>query len=154
MNKKTGMYSSLITFFAVLAFALGMLLGILFENDSIGKNGSYYASIFIAFGFVSMICSYVSFVKDENKSLGLISLVFSIMYGLIIIIVYYTQLTTIHLSNLSEETISLLDYSKFGLFFNYDLLGYAFMSLSTFFIGIKLETKNRKDKILRKLALQ
>jgi hypothetical protein len=73
------------------------------------------------------------------------------MYALLIMIVYFTQLTTVHLTKLSEETIGLLDYSKFGLFFNYDLLGYGFMALSTFFIGIKLETKNKHEKILKYL---
>jgi hypothetical protein len=151
MNKKTGMYSSMVTFFAVLAFAMSMLLGAILKNDNIGKNGSYYSSIFIAFGFISMICSYLSFMEKENKSIGLITLSFSIMYGVIIIIVYYTQLTTIHLAKLSEEAIGLLDFSKYGLFFNYDQLGYAFMSLSTFFVGIKLETKNKQEKILKSL---
>jgi hypothetical protein len=151
MNKKTGMYSSIITFLSVFAFASCMLLGMLFENNSIGQNGSYFSSIFIAFGFISMVCSYLSFTTDENKSLGLIALSFSIMYGLIITIVYFTQLTTIRFSKISEEIVELLDYSKFGLFFYYDLLGYAFMALSTFFVGIKLETKNRHDKILKYL---
>jgi hypothetical protein len=144
MNKKTGMYASILTFFAVAAFALCMLLGILLKNNNIGKNGSYYASIFIAFGFISMICSYMPFIKNENKSLGFIAFAFSVMYGIIISVVYFTQLTTIHSTHLFEETINLLDYSRFGLFFNYNLLGYAFMSLSTFFIGIKLETKIKR----------
>jgi hypothetical protein len=148
MNKKIGIYSSLITFFAVFTFALCMLLGTILKNENISKNGSYYSSIFIALGFIPMICSYLSFMKNENKSIGLIALSFSIIYGVIIIIVYYTQLTTVHLTNLSEETMGLLDYSKYGLFFNYDLLGYAFMSLSTFFIGIKLEIKNKQEKTL------
>ena len=149
MNKKAGMYSSIITFLAVFAFAVCMLLGILLKNDTVGKNGSYISSIFIAFGFIPMICSYLSFTKNEHKSLGLIALAFSIMYGVIIIIVYYAQLTTIRLSKLSEEAVLLLDYSKFGLFFNYDLLGYMFMALSTFFIGITLETKDKNEKLLK-----
>jgi cytochrome c biogenesis factor len=88
-----------------------------------------------------------------NKKAGMYSslLTFSIMYGLIIIIVYFTQLTTVRLEKLSDEVIGLLDYSKFGLFFNYDLLGYMFMALSTLFIGITLETKNKEEKILKKL---
>jgi hypothetical protein len=98
-----------------------------------------------------MVCSYLSFTSNENKSIGLIALSFSILYGLFITLVYYTQLTTVHLTNLSEEIAGLIDYSKFGLFFNYDLLGYAFMALSTFFVGIKLETKNRGEKILKYL---
>jgi len=98
-----------------------------------------------------MICSYLTFVSNDKKSSGLIALSFSVMYGLIIIIVYFTQLSTVRLEKLSDESIKLLDYSKFGLFFNYDLLGYMFMALSTFFIGITLETKNENEKLLKKL---
>ena len=151
MNKKVGVYSSILTFSAVFAFAVFMLISIIFKNNIIGNNGSYISSIFIALGFIPMICSFLSFTPNENKSIGLIALSFSIMYGLTIIMVYYTQLTTVRLTKLSEETMGLLDYSKFGLFFNYDLLGYAFMALSTFFIGIKLETKYKQERILKYL---
>jgi hypothetical protein len=151
MNKKLAVYSSLLTFFAVLAFALCMVFGLLFENDVIGKSGSYFSSIFIALGFIPMVCSYLSFVKNENKSIGMTALAFSIMYGILIIIVYFTQLTTIRLTKLSEEAIMLLDYSQFNLFFNYNLLGYGFMALSTFFIGLQLETKSKEEIILKML---
>jgi hypothetical protein len=151
MNKKVGIVFSLLTFFAILSFAIFMLLGIILNNDIIGNNGSYFSSIFIALGFIPMICSYLSFTSDKNKAFGYISLSFSIMYGIIIIIVYYTQLTTVRLEILSEEITVLLDYSNFSLFFNYNLLGYMFMSLSTFFIGIALETKDKKEMVLKKL---
>jgi len=151
MNKKSGTYSSILTFLAVFVFAVGMLLGIVLKNDIIGKNISYFSSIFIALGYIPMVCSYLSFINEKNKSVGFIALSFSIMYGIMITIVYYTQLTTVNLSKLTEEITSLLDYSKFGLFFNYDLLGYMFMALSTFFIGIILETKNKQEKLLKRL---
>jgi hypothetical protein len=151
MNKKIGMYSSTFTFLAVFAFAVCLLLGILLKNDTIGKNGSYISSIFIAFGFIQMTCSYLSFTKNEYKAAGLTAMAFSIMYGVFVFTVYYAQLTTIRLSKLSDEAIFLLDYGKFGLFFNYDLLGYMFMALSTFFTGITLETKNKNEKLLKKL---
>jgi hypothetical protein len=151
MNKKLGIYSSIVTFTAVFAFALCMLLSVLLNNDSIGKNGSYYSSIFIALGFIPMVCSYLSFTRNEYKSAGLTALAFSIMYGLVIIIVYFTQVTTVRLTTLSDEAANLLNYSKFNLFFNYDLLGYGFMALSTLFIGITIEPQNIKEKWLKNL---
>jgi len=72
------------------------------------------------------------------------------MYGILIIFVYYAQLT-IQFSELSDEANYLLNYSKFGLLFNYDLLGYMFMALSTFFIGLALEIKTNEENILKKL---
>jgi hypothetical protein len=149
MNRKTGMYSSVFTFLAVFAFGICALLGILLKNGSFGKNGSYFSSILIAIGYVAMICSYLTFVKNDHKAIGLIALAFAIMYATINIIVYYTQLTTVRLSDLSNEAKNLLDFSKFGLIFAYDQLGYVFLSLSTFFIGIILEPKNKKEKVLK-----
>jgi hypothetical protein len=151
MNKKVGMYSSIATFLAVLAFAVCMALGLLLKNDTIGNYFSYFSSIIIAFGYISMVCSYASFTKNEYKSLGLIALAFSIMYGITVIIVYFTQLTTVRISQLSDEINDLLDFQKSGLFFNYDLLGYGFMALSTFFIGLKLETNNKHERLLKYL---
>jgi len=148
MNKKTGMYSSLLTLFAVSAFAVCMILGIILKNDFIRNNGGYFSSIFIMFGFIPMICSYIPLIKSENKSFGLTALSFSIMYGVLIIFVYYAQLT-INFRKLSDEANNLFNYSRFGLFFNYDLLGYMFMALSTFFIGLALETKTKEEKILK-----
>ena len=151
MNRKIGIYSSLVTFFAVFAFALCMLAGIICGNNTIVKQGGYFSSIFIALGYIPMVCAYFSFTKKENISAGIIALSFAIMYGILITIVYYAQLTTVRLSELSEEATLLLDYSKFGLFFNYDLLGYMFMALSTFFIGITLVQKDKKEIWLKKL---
>ena len=151
MNKKIGMYASIVTFLAVLSFALCMLLGLILKSNIIGNTGSYLSSIFIALGFIPMVCSYLEYINIENKSFGYIALSFAIIYAILIVIVYYTQLTTVRLSILSDKIAELLDYSKFGLFFNYDLLGYAFMALATFFIGIKLEIKNKQEKILKYL---
>ena len=151
MNKKMGMYSSIITFSAVFTFMVCMLLGLLLNNDYLNKYGSYFSSVFIAFGYVLLVCSFISFMNEEKKSIGFAALAFSIMYATIIIIVYFTQLTTVRITDLSEEIIDVLDYSKFGLLFNLNLLGYAFMSLSTFFLGINLDTKNKQETLLKRL---
>jgi hypothetical protein len=46
--------------------AAAQVLHSFYNNDIIGKNGGYFSSIFIALGFIPMICSYLSFVKNEN----------------------------------------------------------------------------------------
>ena len=47
----------------------------------------------------------------------------------------------------------MLDYRKGGLLFNYDLLGYGMMALSTFFLGLSMEPDGKADKWLRALLL-
>ncbi|KAA6303583.1 MAG: hypothetical protein EZS26_000134 [Candidatus Ordinivivax streblomastigis] len=145
MNKKLGIISSLITLVAVTFFALAMIL----------KNPfpSYFICIFIALGFIIMISSFVSFMKKENIAAGISAIIFASLYGILCIIVYFTQLTTVRLSNLTGQAMMLLTFSQFNLFFNYDILGYGFMALSTFFIGITIEIKTIGDKWLKNLLM-
>lgn len=48
MNRKIGMYSAAVNAASVLAFAVFMLAGF--------THGCYFASMFIAFSFVPMMC--------------------------------------------------------------------------------------------------
>jgi len=145
MNRKIGMFASLINLIAVIGLALCMLTGTNF--------GSYITSIFIAFSFVPMMCAYSFYAKSETKLSGYTAMIFSGMYATIILLVYFAQVTSVRLDNLQIQTIQVLDYQKFGLFFNYDLLGYGLMSLSTFFAGLTFDTESKSDKWLKALLL-
>lgn len=61
MNKKIGMYASIINVCAVIAFAFCMLIG----NDF----GSYLVCMFIAFSFVPMICTFTFIAVSKRKLL-------------------------------------------------------------------------------------
>ena len=68
-------------------------------------------------------------------------------------LVYFAQLTTVNNEQLNEQAANLLVFNKHGLIFNYDLLGYGVMALSTFFTGLSMKPKNRTDKWLRALLM-
>ena len=141
MNQKIGMTSSIVNVTAVGMFALSMLTGSTFL--------SYLSSMFIALSFVPMMCAFCFYARDDRKVAGIISIGFSAIYATIILLVYFAQLTTLRLDVLTEQAVKLLDFQKFGLFFNYDMLGYALMALSTFFAGLTLS----KNKWLKSLLL-
>ena len=124
MNKKIGAYGAVVNFVAVFCFALSMLFGF--------DYGSYFSSMFIAFSFVLMMCGYAYFAPKEAKLAGYVSIAFSAIYTAIILLVYFAQLTTVRLNDLTQQAAVLLDFQQCGLLFNYDLLGYAVMS---FFIS-------------------
>ncbi len=145
MNRKIGMTASVINIMAVVGFALSMLIG--------SNFGSYLTSIWIAFGFLAMICAFCLLAKPEVKLAGYLSMMFASMYATIILLVYFAQCTTVHRGNLSEQAAGILDFQTFGLFFNYDLLGYALMALSTFFAGLTIEVTVRSDRWLKWLLL-
>ncbi len=153
MNKTFGKISSIITGLAVLSFAISMIIGLFFNTLFL----SCLSSIFIAIGFVGFMISIYSINEDkEKKSIALTGIAFSIIYATIVFLVYYSECTTIRLnSNLSEETLSIISYGKTGsLFFNYDLLGYAFMALSTFLISFTIKnTEVKSNKVLKYMLL-
>lgn len=145
MNKKIGMYSSLINVCAVIGFALCMLLGTNF--------GSYLVCMFIAFSFVPMMSAFCVYSKPERKVAGNTAMIFAGMYAVFILLVYYSQVTTVQIDTLTEQAAALLDFQNFGLMFSYDMLGYCLMAVSTFFAGLTIEVKTTSDKWLKWLLL-
>ncbi|MEO1771866.1 hypothetical protein [Candidatus Enterococcus ferrettii] len=145
MNRKIGMVSSAVTLSCVILFALFMLLNWSF--------GAYAICIVLALGYVSMVSAFNSFTKKEYEAAKLASLSFAIIYAVFVLMVYYAQITTLMKANPTNEIAFLIDYKKFGLFFSYNLFGYAILSISTFFLGLTISVKNKTDQLLRKLLL-
>lgn len=145
MNRKIGIYGSAVNFISVICFALSMLAGFDF--------GSYLSSMFIAFSFVMMVCSYAGLADNTVKTAGYVSVAFASIYATIILLVYFAQLTTVRLSELTCHAAELLDFQRCGLMFNYDLLGYGLMSLATFFTGLTIKPRTKADKWLKCLLM-
>lgn len=145
MNKRIGMYCSVVNFIAVICFAMSMLLGF--------DNGSYFSSMFIAFSFVPMICGYAYFSEKNAKLAGYVSVAFAAIYTAIILLVYFAQLTTVRLNDLTQQAAVLLDFQQCGLLFHYDLLGYAIMSLAAFFAGLTVKPQTKTDRWLKYLLM-
>ncbi len=145
MNKKIGMIGSAINAFTVLAFAICMLINFTF--------GSYFVCIILALSFVMMICAFETECRTECKAAGKAALVFSAIYATLIVIVYYTQCTSVINDNLGESAMKILAYKYMGLMFNLDMLGYGIMALSTFFIGLTINAETKADKALKALLL-
>lgn len=145
MNKKIGMVSSVVNAAAVLGFAVCMMIG--------SDYGSYFVCMFIAFSFVPMTASFCTYCTDDKRSAGYSAMIFGSIYAVLILIVYFAQVSSVRNDSLGTAALQILDYQKFGLLFNYDLLGYGLMALSTFFIGLTIEGKTRADKWLKGLLL-
>ena len=145
MNRKIGIYGSAVNLISVICFALSLLAGFDF--------GSYISSMFIAFSFVLMVCCYAGLADNTVKAAGYISVAFASIYATIILLVYFAQLTTVRLGELTCQAAELLDFQRCGLMFNYDLLGYGLMSLSTFFAGQTIKPQTKADKWLKCLLM-
>ena len=145
MNRKIGMAGSLINALTVLAFAVCMLIHWNF--------GSFFVCILLSFSFICMVAALYTECPEDRKAAGRAAMVFSAVYATLIVIVYYTQCTTVMNENLGEAASRILDYKYLGLMFNLDILGYGIMALSTFFIGLTIVSKNKIDKVLKILLI-
>ena len=145
MNKIIGMIGSVINVITVLLFAIFLLIDF--------KFGYFFVCILLSLSFIMMIGGLENECSEDNKVAGKIALILAGVYSTLIMIVYFTQCTSVLNDNLSKEALKVLDYSNMGLMFNLDLLGYAIMALSTFFIGFTINVKNKKDKALKYLLL-
>jgi len=145
MNKKIGMIGAIINAISVFLFALCVMINFM--------TGSFFVSISIALSFIIMIAAFENECSNDSKVAGKIALILSSIYATIAMIVYFTQCTSILYDELSPEALKILDFKNMGLIVNIDFLGYGIMSLAAFFIGLTINIKNKKDKILKALFL-
>ncbi len=145
MNRKIGVISSVIHLCAVLGFVLCLIIGSSF--------GNYLFGMFIALSFIPLICTFSIYSKTENKVASYIAIAFASIYAVLILLVYFANVTTVRLDSLNQQANQMISTREFGLFFNYDLLGYGIMSLSAFFIGLAIECNTKSETWLKRLLL-
>ena len=115
--------------------------------------GSFFVCLILPIGFIMMTAGLHNECESDRKVAANIGMVFAAVYCVLIMFVYFTQLTTVKNEQLNEQAAKLLDFSRFGLIANYDLLGYGIMALSTFFTGLSMKAGNKTDKGLKALMM-
>ena len=115
--------------------------------------GYYLVCMFLPIGYIIMAAGFHHESSEGQRVSANIGMVFSAIYAVLIFLVYFAQTTTVRLENLNEQAAKLLDYGQGGLLFNYDLLGYGMMALSTFFIGLSIKAESKPDKWLKYLMI-
>ncbi|MCI8331789.1 MAG: hypothetical protein HFE78_03085 [Clostridiales bacterium] len=104
-------------------------------------------------GYIMMISGFCQESDEKHRVAANAGMTFAAVYTVLIFLVYFAQTTSVRLDSLDEQAMRILDYSRGGLFFSYDLLGYGMMALSTFFIGLTIKPKTKADKWLKRLML-
>ena len=115
--------------------------------------GSFFVCLILPIGFIMMTAGVHNECENDRKVTANIGMVFAAVYCVLIMLVYFAQLTTVRNEQLTEQAAKLIDFSKFGLIANYDLLGYGIMALSTFFTGLSMKAKDKTDKWLKALMM-
>lgn len=145
MNKLIPKIGAVIVAVTVFLFAVCMIVKFHF--------GSYLVCMFLPIGYIMMAAGFHHECCEEQRVAASIGLVFSAIYAVLIFLVYFAQTTSVRLEDLNEQAIRILDYQRGGLLFNYDLLGYGMMALSTFFIGLSIKADSSSDKWLKYLMM-
>ena len=145
LNKMISKVGSSIVTVTVFLFALFLMINF--------PMGYFFVCLILPIGFIMMTAGLQNECEGDGKVAGNIGLILAAVYATFIMLVYFAQLTTVKNEPLNEQAANLLVFGKFGLIFNYDLLGYGVMALSTFFTGLSMKPKNKTDKWLRALML-
>ena len=145
LNRTVPRIGAAVVAVTVFLFALCLIIDFTF--------GSYLVCMFLPIGYIMMAAGFHQENTDDRKAVSMIGMVFSAVYAVLILLVYFAQTTSVHLGTLSEDALRILDFKRGGLIFNYDLLGYGMMALSTFFIGLSFNAGNKEEKWLKYLMM-
>ena len=145
MNKMIAKIGAAIVTAAVFLFAVCLAVDFTF--------GSYFVCMFLPMGYIMMAAGLHHESEKDRQVAADIGLVFSAVYAVLILLVYFAQTTSVRLESLTEQARSIIDFRRGGLIFNYDLLGYGMMALSTFFMGLSMKPESKADKWLKALLM-
>jgi hypothetical protein len=145
MNRTISRIGAAVVTITVFLFAVCMIVDFPF--------GSYLVCMFLPLGYIMMAVGFQYESCEERRVAANIGVVMAAVYAVLILLVYFAQTTTVRLDDLSEQALRILDFQRGGLLFNYDLLGYGMMALSTFFIGLSIVPNSKADKWLKGLML-
>ena len=124
MNKTIAKVGSGIVTVTVFLFALFLIINF--------PRGYYFVCLILPLGFIMMTAGLHNECENDRKVAANVGMVLAGVYCVFIMLVYFTQLTTVNNEHLNEQATNLLSMGKLGLIFNYDLLGYGIMVFCNF----------------------
>ena len=145
MNRMLPRFGAAIVTVTVFLFAVFLITGFSF--------GYYVVCMFLPMGYIMTVAGLRHESSEERRVSADIGMVFAAIYAVLILLVYFAQTTTVNLGGLSGQAADILDFGRGGLIFNYDLLGYGMMALSTFFIGLSMKPETKEDRWLKGLMM-
>ncbi len=145
MNRTVSMIGAALVAVTVFLFALFILLDFPF--------GYYIVCMFLPIGYIMMTAGLHYESGSDRKVAANAGLVLAGVYTVLILLVYFAQTTTVRTEVLNDQASRVLNFRLGGLIFNYDLLGYGMMALSTFFIGLSMKGESKTDHWLKRLLI-
>ena len=145
MNRTVSMTGAAIVTVTVSLFAVFILCGFPF--------GYYLVCMFLPVGFIMMTAGLHHECGKDTKVAANTGMALAGVYAVLVLLVYFAQTTTVRTESLNDQASRILNFGRGGLIFNYDLLGYGMMALSTFFTGLAMKAENKPDRWLKGLLM-
>ena len=109
INKLIPKVGSAITTVTVFLFAVFRII----NNDM----GSYFVCLILPIGFIMMTAGLHYECENDRKVAANMGMILAGVYSVFIMLVYFSQLTTVKNDQLNEQAAKLLNFSEFGLHF-------------------------------------
>lgn len=133
-----------------IVFAVSLILEMALRAQ-LATNLGYLASLLIAVTVVIMMSCFYLRVSGPRRIFGLLALVSSVLYAPFCVSTYFLQLTVVTFNpGLSSAVLDVVRFKPGSPMFALDMMGYAFLSLSTLAAGFALT--DARDKALRILC--
>ena len=145
MNRTLSMTGAALVTITVFLFAVFILADFTF--------GSYFVCMILPIGYIMTAAGLHHERSKETEVSANIGLILGGVYAVLILLVYFAQTTTVRTETLNDQASRVLNFQRGGLIFNYDLLGYGMMALSTFFMGLSMKAENKPDRWLKRLMI-
>lgn len=145
MNRIIPRIGAMIVTVSVFLFAVCLIANFPF--------GSYFVCMFLPIGYIMMAAGLHDESCENRRVAANTGMAFAVVYAVLIFLVYFAQTTSVRQGGLSEQAQGLLDFQRGGLMFNYDMLGYGMMALSTFFMGLSVQADGKADKWMKALLM-
>ena len=145
MNRTVSKIGAAVVTVTVFLFAVFIIADFTF--------GSYFVCMLLPIGYIMMAAGFQHESDEKTRVSANIGLILAAVYAVLILLVYFAQTTTVLTEPLNDQASRILQYNRGGLLFNYDLLGYGMMALSTFFIGLSMKAENKTDHWLKRLLI-
>ena len=145
MNRTVSMTGAAIVTVTVFLFAVFILCGFPF--------GYYLVCMFLPVGFIMMTAGLHHECGKDTKVAANTGMALAGVYAVLVLLVYFAQTITVRTESLNDQASRILNFGRGGLIFNYDLLGYGMMALSTFFTGLAMKAENKPDRWLKGLLM-
>lgn len=153
MNRKIGLIASIVMSVAVAVFLICLIIA-LFVKNAFTENLSYGICAVLSWAYVAVTCVYSCYTQRGRSAAAKIGVAIGVIYSAIISVVYFTQLTTVLHKSADEKILQVFSFTASDSWmFNLDLLGYGLLAISTFFVGLSLQAKNKADKALKILLM-